>query len=58
MPPTLNPLAGFEITTGDQDYFEIEKDIFATLTNKIPGNDSTSISQSYAEILTSNLVLD
>lgn len=38
MPPTLKPLDGFIVYSGDSEYYKIELAEYMALTNSLPGN--------------------
>jgi hypothetical protein len=58
MPPTLAPMDGFIVYTGDTDYYEIEYASFMTITNTKPGDETTTSYTSTAEITTLTGVLE
>jgi len=58
MPPTLCPLDGIIVYTGDSEYFEIEYATYATITNTLPGDETTVDYTSAASITTLTGVLE
>jgi hypothetical protein len=48
MPPTLAPMDGFIIFTGDEDFYKIEYADYMTLTNTLPGDETTTDNTSTA----------
>ena len=45
MPPSLKPFSGFIISTGDTNFYEIEKTALPVLTNTEPGTEQTYTGQ-------------
>jgi hypothetical protein len=51
MPPTLAPMDGFIIFSGDNEYFKIEQATYQYLTNKYPGTELSVGYDSEASII-------
>jgi len=58
MPPSLCPLDGIVVFSGDDEFYKIEYASYATLTNTLPGDESTTIYDSSMEITTLTGVLE
>lgn len=57
MPPSLAPVSGIVVFTGDAGFYYIEYADFATLVNSLPGTQSSTIYKSSATMLGVNGVL-
>lgn len=57
-PPSLAPLSGFIIFSGDTDFNKIEEATYPALTNDMPGDDDSAFQSSVAEITTLTGVLE
>jgi hypothetical protein len=42
MPPTLAPIDGLDIYSGDDEYYIIEEATFCTISNSLPGTEKTT----------------
>lgn len=58
MPPTLAPIDGLDIYSGDDEYYIIEDATFCTISNTLPGDETTTDYTSTAEITTLTGVLE
>lgn len=58
MPPTLAPMDGFIVYSGDSEYFKIENAEYMKLTNTLPGDESTNDNASTATMATLTGVLE
>jgi hypothetical protein len=58
MPPTLKPIDGIEVFSGDEDYYIIEFATYAEISNTDPGDQFSTDFTSSAEILTLTGVLE
>lgn len=58
MPPSLCPLSGITVYTGDSEYYQIEVATYPTITNSLPGDEDTTSYTSKAEITTLDSVLE
>lgn len=58
MPPSLCPLAGVVVFTGDTSYFKVEYSDYALLSNTLPGTEAVSDYTSVASIETLTGVLE
>jgi hypothetical protein len=54
MPPSLCPLTGIEVFTGDGEFYKIEYADYMQLTNTLPGTELTSTYTSIAAITSAN----
>jgi hypothetical protein len=50
MPPSLCPLTGSEVFTGDGEFYKIEYASYMQITNSLPGTELTSTYTSTAAI--------
>lgn len=57
MPPSLAPVSGIIVFTGDASFYYIEYADFGTLINSLPGTQSSTINKSLATMLGVNGVL-